>query len=220
MEKLISLKELIKQAKREGIDLGKGDPYNRLRYYTKMGWLPHMVRKANSKGDIEGHYPAWVIDTLKNIHLLKNEGISNEQIEQKVRTQNNFKKTTLLFADKNNQTKLALYSLSLLLVIILLTELNVIKIGKDKRSIIDKNITTTTNYIVGSGTGILPKGAKSILIKTNEAKITNRISVTFGDDYSPASRYWVNYLTDQNGFTVETDTPVANDSEFYWFINN
>ena len=85
MEKFISLKELIKFAKKEGVDLGKGDPYNRLRYYTKMGWLPHMTRKVNEKGDIEGHYPLWVTDTLKTIQELRVSGTPNEQIEQKIK---------------------------------------------------------------------------------------------------------------------------------------
>ena len=44
--------KLIKQAKKEGVQFGRGDPYNRLRYYTKIGWLPHMTRKkTKSKKD-------------------------------------------------------------------------------------------------------------------------------------------------------------------------
>ena len=220
MEKLISLKEVIKLAKKEGIDLGKGDPYNRLRYYTKMGWLPHMVRKTNSKGDIEGHYPAWAIDTLKKIQNLKNEGLNNDQVEQKVRTQNNLKRTTLFFTDKGNQKKLVLYSVTMLLVIILLTELNIINIGKNKSLDISKSITTKGTYMIESGTGILPKGNKSIKVATNRANATNRINVTFKDNYSPASRYWVSYSGDQSGFTLETDAPLEDSAEFYWFISN
>jgi len=220
MEKFISLQELIKLAKKEGIDLGKGDPYNRLRYYTKMGWLPHMIRKANAKGDIEGHYPSWAVETLKNIHLLKNEGSSNEQIEQKVKVQNNFKKTTLLFSDKENQKRAILYLAIALFILIVLSELNILKIGNQKKLILDENSLTTSNYIVESGTGTLFKNSKTIEIKSNNAKITNRINITFKDDYSPASRYWVKYAQDQNSFTLETDAPVANDSGFYWFISN
>jgi len=220
MEKFISLKELIKLSKKEGIDLGKGDPYNRLRYYTKMGWLPHMIRKTNNKGNIEGHYPAWVIDSLRKIQNLKNEGLSNEQVEQKIRLKNNLNKTSELLADKSNQKKLVLYSITTLLVIILLTELNVLKIGKSKELYIDKNTVTTINNVIESGTGILPKGSKAVVIATSNANATNKISVTFKDNYSPASRYWVNHADNQGGFTVETDTPVASDSGFYWFISN
>ena len=222
MEKLISLRELIKLAKKEGIDLGKGDPYNRLRYYTKMGWLPHMIRKSNDNGDIEGHYPEWVIDTLKNIDLFKNEGTSNDKIEQKIKVQNNLKKTTLLITDKENQKKFAIYIIVSVIVLVILGELNILKIEKSNTPNIQESALNTlnTNYVVESGTGILPKNTKSIFVKTNSAKITNKISITFKDNYSPASRYWVNYSQDQSGFTLETDAPVSNDSGFYWFISN
>lgn len=222
MEKFISLKELIKQAKKEGIDLGKGDPYNRLRYYTKMGWLPHMIRKVNDKGDIEGHYPAWVVETLKNIHQFKNDGTSNDQIEQKIKLQNNLKKTTLLITDKQNQKKLIIYIIVSVLILVLLNEFNILKIGNSKKNIIEKQSINTlnTNYILESGTALLPKNSKSIFVQTNNAKITNRVSITFKDNYSPASRYWVTYSDTQNGFTLETDAPVLNDSGFYWFISN
>ena len=49
MESLISTEKLIEESKTKGIDFGKGDPYNRLRYYTKIGWLPHMQRKKNDE---------------------------------------------------------------------------------------------------------------------------------------------------------------------------
>lgn len=46
----ISVEKLIKILKEKNISFGKGDPYNRLRYYTKIGWLPHMTRKKTKKG--------------------------------------------------------------------------------------------------------------------------------------------------------------------------
>ena len=209
-------------AKKEGIDLGKGDPYNRLRYYTKMGWLPHMTRKSNETGDIEGHYPIWVIDTLKNIHTLKNKGISNEQIEQKVKTQNNLKRTLMLFLSKENQRKIIITTVATILALIILAQISVIRVLDSSRA---ANQISYLNYpnnntVIESNTGLLLKNTKSVIIKTTNAKVTNKISITFKDDYSPASRYWVTHSKDQNSFILETDAPVASDAGFYWFISN
>ena len=44
---LINIKDLIQELKNKNIDFGKGDPYNRLRYYTKIGWIDHMIRKKD-----------------------------------------------------------------------------------------------------------------------------------------------------------------------------
>jgi len=43
---LISINEVIERAKKLGVDFGKGDPRNRLRYYVKIGLLPHAQRKV------------------------------------------------------------------------------------------------------------------------------------------------------------------------------
>lgn len=220
MEKFISLKELIKLAKQEGIDLGKGDPYNRLRYYTKMGWLPHMTRKTNEKGNIEGHYPTWVISALKKIQEFKDEGLSNEQVEQKIKLQNNFQKTFAAVINKKTRKTLVIIGIVLVLVLILLTELDIIKVNKPKDMTPTLNTDASVFYIIDSGTGILPKGAQKAVIKTGKVNATTKINVTFKDNYAPASRYWVSNNEEQDGFTVNMDTPVANDCDFHWFISN
>jgi hypothetical protein len=48
-EKLIKIDEIIERAKELGVDFGKGDPKNRLRYLTKIGLLPHCQRKVLKK---------------------------------------------------------------------------------------------------------------------------------------------------------------------------
>lgn len=219
MEKFISLKELIKYSKKEGVDLGKGDPYNRLRYYTKMGWLPHMTRKINDKGDIEGHYPSWAMDTLIKIQELKNEGMPNDQIDQKIKLQINLKKTSTIFSDKENQKKALTYGALIVLAIIMVTQFTISSKNKQNNWTIDA-VNTSPNYIVESGTGLILKNTNTITIKTNNAKLTNRINITFKDDYAPANRYWVTYSQDQTEFTLRTDVPVAEDSGFHWFISN
>lgn len=72
-QKLISVKELIKKAKRQGISLGKGDPINRLRYFIKIGLLPHMERCQASADSpfTEGFMPLYTLDLLKKIENLK-----------------------------------------------------------------------------------------------------------------------------------------------------
>ena len=74
VDNLVSIENLIEAAKRKGLNFGKGDPYNRLRYYTKIGWLPHMVRKSDNEGSIKGHYPEWALNQLIIIEKLKAEG--------------------------------------------------------------------------------------------------------------------------------------------------
>lgn len=220
MEKFLSLKELIKLAKKENIDLGKGDPYNRLRYYTKMEWIPHMIRKTNDKGEIEGHYPTWTLDILKKIQSFKNEGYTNEQIEEKIKLHNNIQKTVNIFGDKSNLNKLYIYVVSTILIVILLNELNIINIGKSKKDLITASTVDSTIYIYNSGIGILPKGNNRIFVKTENINDTSKINITFRDDYSPINRYWVKEIEAEKGFYLETDIPATFDITFNWFISN
>ncbi len=76
--------KIIEIAKKEGINLGKGNPYNRLRYYTRMGWIPHMRRIGKT---LKGHYPKQVIDTLKQIQKLKEAKVPNKEISKILNTQ-------------------------------------------------------------------------------------------------------------------------------------
>src|SRR3990172_9961752 len=85
MERLIATDDLIKEAEKMGVKFGKGDPYNRIRYYTKMGWLPHMVRKEG-----KGNFPNWALDRLVMIERLKDKNFSNEDITKKIEESNRF----------------------------------------------------------------------------------------------------------------------------------
>lgn len=220
MEKFLSLKELIKLAKKENIDLGKGDPYNRLRYYTKIEWIPHMIRKTNEKGEMEGHYPAWTLDILKKIQTFKNEGYTNEQIEEKIKTHNNIQKTINIFGDKKNLNKIYLYALSFIVALILLNELNIINIGKSKKDLITTNTSDSTRYIYNSGTGILPRGSTKVFVKTGNINEMSKVNITFRDDYTPINRYWIKEIEKEKGFYLETDLPATFDITFNWFISN
>src|SRR5687767_2796863 len=81
MDNLISLDKFIELAQQRHIDFGKGNPYNRLRYYTKIGWLPHMIRKTNpSTGEVAGHYDLEALETFTQIESLKKSGKTNAEI--------------------------------------------------------------------------------------------------------------------------------------------
>jgi len=220
MENLISLKELLKSAKKENIDLGKGDPYNRLRYYTKMGWIPHMTRKSTDKGDVEGHYPIWTLDILKKIQGLKNEGLTNEQIDEKIKVQNSIQKTINILGDTHNRKRFSLYAIALILVLILLTELNIINLNESKTVTNNINTDITSITIKDRGTGIVLKDSKETFVKVNSIGATSKVNVTFTNDYFPATRYWVKNIQTNKGFYLETDMPVGNTVTFSWFVSN
>ncbi len=80
---LISIDEVIFQAKKRGVDFGKGDSRERLRYLTKIGLLSHARRKSFNGSLPNGAYPEYTVELLveidkqlkagKNIQELKRE---------------------------------------------------------------------------------------------------------------------------------------------------
>ncbi len=88
---LISIDELILRAKNRGVDFGKGNPKERLRYLTKIGLLPHAKRKSFNGQPPNGAYPEYVVELLveideklklgKTIQELKREKERKELIE-------------------------------------------------------------------------------------------------------------------------------------------
>ncbi len=130
---LIPSDELIKKAQEAGVNFGRGEPYNRLRYYTKMGWIPHMKRKGK---DVKGHYPEWVINRLKYIEELRKKGVSKENITeeiQKTEKKENIKNT--YFTRKNKKLALLIVGISIIGVLIL-NEMDLIKVGKNRKDLI------------------------------------------------------------------------------------
>jgi hypothetical protein len=87
---LIEISQLIERAKALGIKLGKGDPRNRLRYFTKLGLLPN-AQRITPKGIpivlgkpplAVGAYPVWVLERLAEIDKLKEQGKSFVEIKR------------------------------------------------------------------------------------------------------------------------------------------
>jgi hypothetical protein len=81
-ENLISIDEVIERAKRLGVDFGKGDPRNRLRYYVKIGLLPHAQRKVFKNNLPEGAYPEEIVWKLFEIDRMIKAGKGILQIKR------------------------------------------------------------------------------------------------------------------------------------------
>ena len=217
MDEFISIDKLIKQAKSKGINFGSGDPYNRLRYYTKIGWLPHMVRKADKSGNIKGHYPMSSLKTLLFIEDLKSQGASNEEISKKL--DNKSKKESIITSLRSPEIKKQInsYLILFILLIIFASELGLVNLGKSKNLPI--NQTYQNQQIYGNGTSFVPKNQNKIFVTFNDTKPNSKVYVTFTQDYSPATRFWVSKVEDQSGFLLELDAPVASNTEFSWWLS-
>ncbi len=217
MDDFISIDKLIKQAKSKGVNFGTGDPYNRLRYYTKIGWLPHMVRKADKTGNIKGHYPQSSLQTLVIIEDLKSQGATNEEIAKKL--ENKSKKEGIVNLIKSPEIKkqLVTYATLLLLLLIFINEIGIINLGKANRTV-NQDINSY-EQIYASGTSFVPKNQNKIFISFRDLKPNSKVYVTFTQNYSPATRYWVSKIDQQNGFLVELDAPVATNVEFNWWLS-
>lgn len=223
--KLIAVRDLIRMAKRKGIDLGKGDPYNRLRYYTKIGWLPHMVRKTGNKGVVEGHYPFWVLERLIFIDKLKNQGLSNVEIAKRVRTANVRASLGGVFTFLDAAEKRAqffTYLSLILLFVIFLSELGVISGRGTKQELlqISQRSFDASQTLLDSGNGFFPRREKTVFIKSSFVTTNSKVYITFIDNYSPASRYWVAKVVPTEGFYVELDAPVGQNAAFSWWVSN
>jgi DNA-binding transcriptional MerR regulator len=81
-ENLISIEEFIARAKRFGVDFGNGDPKNRLRYYVKMGLLPHAQRKSFNGSPPNGAYSEKELTTLFEINKQLKAGKTVQEIKR------------------------------------------------------------------------------------------------------------------------------------------
>jgi len=219
MSSLIEIDKLIKLAKKEGVDLGKGDPYNRLRYYTKIGWLPHMERKMSPDGEVKGHYPDYVLDRLIIIDKLKKQGVNNEYITSKIDTRNKLQGLYTKFNTQEFRNKLISYATVLIVFLILLTELDVINLSKSKNQPIIDYSEDLTPQIIDSGSSFVPSGKNRVFVKNSKITSGSKVYITFNQDFSPATRYWVSKVETQSGFFVDLDAPVFDNVEFSWWIS-
>lgn len=222
MEELIPLDKFIEQAVINGVDFGKADPYNRLRYYTKIGLLPHMVRKSVN-GEIIGHYPKYALDKLIQIEKLKSLGLSNQEIKQKLENieQINPKnpekiiKIARLLTPGIKSLKMAIV---ITLILLALISTNFIPIINKNQSLIEKTSEIDKIYIQESGSYFVEIGQNKVFIKSSKIRPNSKVNITFTSDYSPASRYWVSQIIPFEGFYLELDAPINTRAEFNWWI--
>ena len=214
MERLIATDDLIKEAEKMGVKFGKGDPYNRIRYYTKMGWLPHMVRKEG-----KGNFPNWALDRLVMIERLKDKNFSNEDITKKIEESNRFISVKNVLWFPESRIRLVTYISFALLLFIVSSELNVFPIGISKK-LLTQSKSGISNQILSSGNSFMPAGSVKIFVKEPETTVTSKIYVTFNQNFTPAARYWVSDKIPFKGFYVELDAPTVNNTEFSWWITN
>lgn len=218
MESLISIDELIEQAKNQGIDFGKGDPYNRLRYYTKIGWLPHMIRQRDAKGNITGHYEKDALSKLVMIEKLKGQGLENEGIAVKIAKTSTLKNLMTLISAKEFRMQLVSVLTLTLITVILANELGIIRIGKSKSLTPLFQETALPSTIIANGVSFIPKNQKTIFVKTTNISSSSQVYVTFTQNYDPAVRFWVANISNSEGFTLELDTPTFSGASFSWWV--
>lgn len=83
LDKYIPVSGVIRSAKEAGYDFGKGNCINRLRYYIKLGMLPHMQRRQADPhlAYTEGYLPIYSIVLLLKIQDLKRQGRPMDEIK-------------------------------------------------------------------------------------------------------------------------------------------
>lgn len=221
MEDLIAIDKLIETAAKKGVDFGKGDPYNRLRYYTKIGLLPHMQRKVIDS-QVVGHYPAYALDMLLEIEKLKKLGMSNHDISTKMKAlTSTTKPETIKVARALTPSPRILRSiLFVIFCLMLFAGFGILPVGKSRNDLIQKTLELDKKYILDSGTAYVPKDQTKVYIKSQNVKLNSKVNISFSGNYTPATRYWVSQRVPFEGFYLELDAPVAVDSEFSWWVSN
>lgn len=87
---LLPLDKIIELAKNAGVDFGKGNTKERLRYLTKLGILPNATRivspdlKSNKPASV-GHLPYSCIEKLTLCQRLYKKGLAYQQIAKKIK---------------------------------------------------------------------------------------------------------------------------------------
>jgi len=84
-ENLISIDEVIRRVQNLGVSFGNGSPRNRLRYYVKIGLLPHAQRKSFNNNSPEGAYSEDVVELLFEIAKKIKAGKSIQAIKREIK---------------------------------------------------------------------------------------------------------------------------------------
>jgi hypothetical protein len=226
---LISIEELIYQLKEKNISFGKGDPYNRLRYYTKMKWIPHMERKKDKKGVVTGHLPSNILDKIIQIEDLKNEGKNNREISEILKNEKNtgtseknmFYEILLIL----KKIKISYVVISFLLIAVLFElfkepiDVNYVN-GKGTKTNNAENEPVINNKILDSGIGIFPSNKSEFFIPTKHINENSKIIITFEDNLEYGNNYYISRKEKDKGFYLNINIPKAQDLRFNWMVIN
>lgn len=215
---LISVEELIKVLKENNINFGKGDPYNRLRYYTKIGLIPHMIRKKNSNNTNSGHYPKEVINKIIEIEKLKETGLSNEEILESfsIRPENNETNYLNLIKEKFTIN----YLILLLIIMGIFYEFYKSNMSQVSSINLRNSVNLDNNSISESGINFISAGQKKVFVPSKKVKEDSNVIVTFRGNIFPANNYFVSEIKEGLGFIVETNIEITNEVKFTWSIIN
>ncbi|MBU4380992.1 MerR family transcriptional regulator [Candidatus Parcubacteria bacterium] len=201
--KYISLNKIVLEAKKAGVDFGKGDPYNRLRYYTKIGIFPNMVRVKSA-----GHYPESALKKLIRIETLKGQGIENDRIKRILEGE----QLTFLF-DPETRTRLAKYAIGFIFGILFsvgsLYSLNtgIKSLGQNAK--IDSAKT---------GSYLAPENSEKVFVFDKRVNQNSVVFVTFTTPYSPASGYFVSAIVPSVGFELSFSSNILKSAKFNYYI--
>ena len=218
MDAFTEVTNIIEQAQKKGVNFGKSSPYNRLRYYTKLGLLPHMERRKNAQGSIVGHYPSWTLERLVLIEKLKNEGLENSQIAKKIQEINAKQNTLSALKNPSLRSKILAYFIVFTALLIIASELRVIPIGLDKYKLMPGALfLDNQSKNADAGSYFVPGNSNTVFVKYEKVQPLSKIVITFTQDYSPASKYWIQKVEPGKGFSIELDTKVFNDTWFNWY---
>jgi hypothetical protein len=167
-----------------------------------------------------------VLERLELIDELKEKGLSNDEITSKLKLEDSKRSLTNVFkflgTAENRMQTIGFLSL-ILLVLILAMETGALGgTGTTKRDLISSATIVSADFdqIIDSGSSIVPRSEKMVFVKSTKVSPRSKIHITFEDNYSPAVTYWVENKVSFEGFYVELDTPVAQDSNFNWWVTN
>jgi DNA-binding transcriptional MerR regulator len=226
---LISINQIIQKLKEKNIDFGKGNPYNRLRYYTKIGWIPHMTRKKDDSGVVVGHYPEKIFETIVRIEELKKEGLSNEEISEKLKQDKPLEiKNKILNKVTSKIKKFNPYYLVLFIILFLfLIELSNSN-AKYQKLVSDIKIYPTTedvktnslegNSILDSGVGIFPLGTNEIFVPSRKVRNNSKIFISFENDLGYGNSYFISDKIENSGFMIRLNKIAESSINFNWII--
>jgi hypothetical protein len=83
---LLPTSRIISIAQEKGVNFGKGNPHERIRYFIKAGLLPHTQKRTvfsdKLKPELAGHLPLWSVDRLVHLQSLLDQGFTVTEIKK------------------------------------------------------------------------------------------------------------------------------------------